>query len=151
MFLWGNAPGSRLLDEVRPHAEFAVIQAMCSPRLEVLHTAAVHLGGDSWRVEIGLANTGWLPTYITEHARKEHMVLPIVVELTGATVVDGPARREHGQLGGRLNHRFAFGKHDGSPERLLATFVVQAPAGTTVHASVQHQRAGRTGADITLT
>ena len=130
-----NAPGSRLLAEVKPHAEFAVYQALCSPRLEVLHTNAVALGGDVWRVEVGIANTGWLPTYITHKARKDRLVLPLVAELSGATVHGGSARQELGQLGGRLDQRF-MGNNDGTPERVLATWTVSAPAGATVEVAV---------------
>jgi hypothetical protein len=150
VFLWVNAPGSMLLAEVRPHAEFAVYQAMCSPRIEVLHTRVVALGGDSWRVEVGIANTGWLPTTVTHKAAKEHLVLPLVAELTGAHVVGGTARQELGQLGGRLDMRFASGKNDGTPDRVLAGWVVQAASGTSVEVAVRHQRAGSTTVTVVL-
>ena len=39
------------------HAAFAVAQAMASPRLEIRHTQVVDLGGGTWRVEVGVANT----------------------------------------------------------------------------------------------
>jgi len=150
VFFWSNTPRSRLLDEVRPHAAFAVHQALCSPRLEVLKAVAVALGGDTWRVEVGIANTGWLPTDISEHARRRHLVLPIVAELSGATVVGGAARLELGQLEGRLSARFQSGKNDGTPDRLLASWVVQAARGTTLTIDVTHQRAGTTAATVTL-
>ena len=149
VFFMSNAPGSRLLAEVKPHAEFAVYQALCSPRLEVLHTNAVALGGDVWRVEVGIANTGWLPTYITHKARKDRLVLPLVAELSGATVHGGSARQELGQLGGRLDQRF-MGNNDGTPERVLATWTVSAPAGATVEVAVSHQRAGSLSVSVTL-
>ena len=41
------------------------------------------LGADRWRVEVGLANSGWLATDVSKRARKEKLVKPIVVELTG--------------------------------------------------------------------
>jgi len=42
-----------------------------------------------------------------------------------------------------------FGQwHDGTPDRVLATWVVQASAGTQVTVTAAHQRAGRT--DVTL-
>ncbi|MEY2754009.1 MAG: hypothetical protein RJB65_367, partial [Actinomycetota bacterium] len=147
---WTNAPSSRLRAEIAPHAEFAVFQAMCSPRLEVLQTRAVSLGGDTWRVEVGIANTGWLPTHISEKARKDRLVLPLVAELSGAPVVGGPARLELGQLAGRLAQRFAYGKHDGTPERVLATWIVSAPAGTSVQVAISHERAGRCATTVTL-
>ncbi len=148
--VWQNAPGPRLLDEVRPHATFAVYQALCSPLLEVPHTTVVRLADDLWRVEVGIANTGFLPTYVTERARRDRLTLPLMAELTGAEVVGGTARLELGQLGGRLQHRFAFGKNDGTPERVLASWTVRAAAGATVHVSAAHQRAGTVHLDLTL-
>ena len=150
VYLWQNAPASRLLDEVRPHSTFPVYQALCSPLLAVPHTNVVHLADDVWRVEVGIANTGFLPTYVTEKARKDRLVLPLVAELSGAAVVGGIARQELGQLGGRLDHRFHYGKSDGTPERVLVGWTVRAAAGTAVSVSVRHQRAGSLDATITL-
>lgn len=149
-FYWTNAPGSRLLAEVAPHAEFAVHQALCSPRIEVLHTSVEALGGDNHRVEVGIANTGWLPTYVSEKARKDRLVLPLVAELRGAEVVGGPARHELGQLGGRLTMQFNYWKNDGTPDRVLTSWVVRGAAGTTVEVAVDHQRAGSATVSITL-
>ncbi|MCY7300054.1 MAG: hypothetical protein LH616_12690, partial [Ilumatobacteraceae bacterium] len=150
VFLWSNAPGSLLRAEVQPHAEFAVYQALCSPRLEVLHTAVTALGGDSFRLDIGIANTGWLPTYVTVKAQKDRLVLPLVAELSGATVVGSPARQELGQLGGRLDLQFHPWKNDGSADRVLASWVVQGAPGTEVTVSVSHQRAGSQSVIVTL-
>ncbi|MEZ5249038.1 MAG: hypothetical protein R2713_07450 [Ilumatobacteraceae bacterium] len=111
---WTNPPLALLAAEVRPHAEFAVHQALASPALAVAHTAAVALGADTWRVELGIANTGWLPTDVTAHARKSHMVLPLVATVEGADVLGGPARLELGQLEGRSSARFS-GRNDGTP------------------------------------
>lgn len=149
MHSWTNPPLARLHDEVKGHAEFAVFQAMAAPCIEVLQTTVVSLGGESWRVEVGVANTGWLPTYITQRARKDHLVLPLVAELSGAEVLGGSARTELGQLAGRADLRFS-GFSDGTPDRVLATWVVQAGAGTEVTVTVSHQRAGRRTATFTL-
>lgn len=149
MCSWTNPPTARLLDEVRPHARFAVFQALASPRLEVLHTQAVALGGDSWRVEVGIANTGWLPTDISVHARKHRLVRPLTARLDGAEIIGGPATLELGQLEGGVHARFAD-RHDGTPDRVLATWVVRAASGSELTVTVEHPRAGRVGQTITL-
>ena len=125
--VWLNPPTHLLPGEVAPHAEFAVYQALCSPRLEVRHTSVARLGDNQWRVEVGLANIGWLPTDVSQRARKDKLVNPIVVELTGdqVTVIDKPARREVGQLEGRAALRFK-GRHDGTPDRVLVAWSVVA-------------------------
>lgn len=149
MCTWTNPPLARLADEVRPHAEFAVFQALASPRLEVLHVRDVPLGGDTWRVEVGIANTGWLPTDISRRARKQRLVLPITARLDGAEVVGGPALLELGQLEGGAHARFAE-QNDGTPDRVLASWVVRAAAGAQLHVEVAHPRAGRVERTITL-
>ena len=62
--------------EVTPHAVFAVSQAMASPRLEIRHQRAVDLGGGTWRIEVGIANTGWLPTPMSVRARPQRPGAP---------------------------------------------------------------------------
>lgn len=146
---WTNPPAHLLRDEVAAHADFAVHQALCSPRIEIVHQRVTALGDDAWRVDVGVANTGWLPTQVSALAAKENLVLPLAVEVTGGTVVDGPARREFGQLDGRSALRFRHG-HDGTPDRVLASFVVRAPAGTELTATAAHPRAGRATTTITL-
>lgn len=163
MCSWSNPPLARLAAEVRPHAEFAVFQALAAPALEVVHTASTPLGDGHWRVEVGIANTGWLPTDVTAHARAVQLVLPVTATIdtttgttTGTTdgedemrVVGGPARIELGQLDGRVSARFR-GRQDGSPDRALAAWVVRAAAGTSLQVTVAHPRAGRVRATVVL-
>jgi hypothetical protein len=155
MHVWANPPRSRLADEVRPHADFAVYLALAAPQIEVVHQAVERLGDEVWRVSVGVANTGWLPTDISAKARKERLVLPLVAELGGAvsgpaaTVIGGPARLELGQLEGAQAARFTH-TAEGTPDRALASWTVRATAGSTLTVDVRHQRAGRTTVEITL-
>ena len=64
-------------------------------------------------------------------------------------MVGGPARQKLGQLDGRAALRFADG-HDGTPDRALATWVVEADPGTEVTVAAWHPRAGRAEATLTL-
>ena len=146
---WTNPPLSLLAAEVRGHAGFAVFQALAAPRLEVLHSSASAIGDNTWRVEIGVANTGYLPTYISDRARTGRLVRPIVATLSGAAVIDGPSRRELGQLAGRSDATFRNG-NDGTPDRVLATWLVQAQEGTRLSVDVTHQRAGTVSVEIDL-
>lgn len=77
-------------------------------------------------------------------------MLPLVAELTGATVMTpGGARQELGQLGGRMGMNFTV-KNDGTPERVLATWIVSGRKGRQVTVNVSHERAGRCVATVTL-
>jgi hypothetical protein len=149
MHVWINPPLSRLADEIRPHAEFAVFQALASPCVEILHTAVERLGDDAWRVAVGIANTGWLPTDVSARARKHRLVLPLVADLSGATVLGGPSRVELGQLQGNGAARFSD-QHDGTPDRVLTSWVVRASAGTNVQVTARHPRAGTATVTVEL-
>lgn len=149
--VWTNPPPGHLKAEVVPHAAFAVAHASTSPRLEIRHLRAVDLGATTWRIEVGVANTGWLPTQVSARAAKENLVRPIagVISGNGVAVVGGPARQLLGQLGGHGRARFTYG-HDGTPDRLLATWIVTAAAGAEVVVTISHDRAGRAEASLTL-
>jgi hypothetical protein len=54
-----------------------------------------------------------------------------------------------GQLEGRVATRFSRG-NDGTPDRALCSWVVQAEAGTIVTVTVSHERAGRASVDVTV-
>ena len=149
--VWINAPSRHLAAEVAPHVDVAIHQAMASPRLEIKRAEAERLGGEAWAVRVGVANVGWLGTEVTQWAREHRLVLPITLELEGATVVDGEARVRAGQLAGRSAFTYDGGAmSDGTPDRLSHRWVVRAPAGTTVRVTARHPRCGVTSAEVRL-
>jgi hypothetical protein len=148
---WSNPPVELLADEVAPHADFAIFHALASPEIAVRRLVAERLGDDTWRVTAGVANVGWLPTTVTAWAARQHLVLPLVAELTGADLLDGPPRRELDQLAGRAAFRVNEGdRHDGTPDRVSVSWLVRSGAGTTVHVEARHPRAGRDSASVVL-
>jgi hypothetical protein len=148
LYSWRNPPKHLLADEVDGHGAFAVVQALSAPCIEIKHTAVEQLGPDTWRVDVGVANTGWLPTYVTEKANNDSIVRPIIVELEGAEVIGGSSRQELGQLVGSMAARFNRGD-GGSPERALASWTVRCQPGTQLTVAATHQRAGTKSATVT--
>jgi hypothetical protein len=125
-------------------------QALCSPRVEIVHQRVERVGDDRWRVEVGVANVGWLATDVSAYARKHDLVPPTWAELDGdVTVVGGPARQRVGVLDGRAALRFRHG-NDGTPDRALVSWLVTAPAGATATVTVSSARAGRAERTIDL-
>jgi hypothetical protein len=148
---WTNPPVTRLAEECAGQGDFAIHQALAAPCLAVRHQHVEPLGSDTWRVEVGIANTGWLPTTVSVHAARKKIVLPVVAELEGADVLGGPARLELGQLGGRAQLRInGTMPSDGTPERVLARWVVRARRDTDVLVTARHQRAGVARTSLTL-
>jgi len=154
--IWTNAPSSLLRAEVAAHADVAIYQAMASPRLEIKLAEATSLGGDVWKVRLGVANTGWLPTTVTQHAKKMKIVLPAVVEISGANrsaieVIEGEAKVRIGQLEGRSKVLLDGGAmSDGTTDRHLQTWIIRAKRGSVVTLSASHQRAGSSTTLLTL-
>ena len=149
--IWTNAPASHLHATVKQHARFAVYQALAAPQIEIKRLHAERVGEGVWRVIASIANTGWLGTEISALARKHRVVLPLIAEIRGATVLDGPARVQLGQLDGRVKFRInGDAKSDGTPDRVQHSWLVQGEAGTQIAVRAVHQRAGSTEASITL-
>ncbi|MEO6571162.1 MAG: M14 family metallopeptidase [Ilumatobacteraceae bacterium] len=148
---WTNPPLHLLHDEVAPHADFAIHQALCSPVLAIPHVVATPLGEHLWQLDIGVANVGWLPTDVTALARAGHLVKPLTVSVAGdgVEVVDGPTRRQCGQLEGRAALRF-LGGNDGTADRVLTRWVIRAPGGVTVTIEAIHDRCGRSCVEYRL-
>jgi murein tripeptide amidase MpaA len=152
--VWRNAPIERREAEVEPLTEWYLTMAAATPRLELL-AAEVHQHGDgTWRVRVVIANTGWLPTNITQTAIDQRVVLPVVADLTlpdGVTLTTGRARIELGQLAGRALRPSGLPEEsDGSTDRALAEWIVTGPPGASVSVRVVHQRAGTVEVSLDL-
>ncbi|MEI7754681.1 MAG: M14 family metallopeptidase [Actinomycetota bacterium] len=141
-----NPPLHLLVDEIKPHADFAVFQALASPCLEIISASATPLADGVWQVDVAIANTGWLPTQISAHATKNRLVLPVIAELAlpaGAEIVGGVNRVQLGQLEGRSGFRIDGGsRNDGTPDRALARWLVRTADVAGIVATASHQRAG---------
>lgn len=151
LITWTNPTGDRLRQEVAPHADFAVYQALCAPQLDVSVVETTRIGGATWRVDVGVGNVGWLPTDVSSQARKESLVAPITVELASddIEILDGPTRRQVGQLEGRAALRFRHG-NDGTPDRAMVSFTIRGGVGTEVTIDARHPRAGRVRRTVSL-
>jgi hypothetical protein len=146
---WTNPPAKLLRDEVAPHADFAVHQALCSPRLELVDVRIERIAADTWRVDACIANTGWLPTDVSAYARKHDLVRPGFAELSGVDVAGGPARQQFGRLEGRAASRFSYG-NDGTPDRALVRWLVTGSEGAEATITVISDRTGRISCPVVL-
>ncbi len=152
---WFNPPLSRLEQEVKPHADFALFLALVSPRLEVRSFESEPVGDGAFRVRLVLENTGWLPTNVTEKALERKAVRPIEVELEipdGARIASGRQHEEAGQLAGRVERRSVtwwLTDHSTS-ERTKVEWVVEANPGDRVAVVARHQRAGTARSELVL-
>lgn len=153
---FSNPPPHLMDREVQKFPDWIVFQALMSPKLEHHSTKVTPLGGDLWRIDFGVHNTGYLPTDVSKLTRKKKYVRGVVAEITlpdGAALVEGKARIESGQLEGRNNHHTLVSFWPGAnatEDRLRFSWIVRAPAGAAVTVEARHDRAGTVTQRISL-
>jgi len=129
------------------------------PRLEVLRTEVRAMGPDTWRVRLAVANSGWLPAYISKRALTRKTVRGVLFEIhlpdgrPEVSLVSGKPRFEGPQLEGHApkNSLNAFlPSRDITADRAVAEWVVRAPKGTRLVLSARADRAGAVRAEVSL-
>ena len=117
MYTWRNPPHALLEAEVAPQADFALSFARLAPRIAWRAVEMTPLGDGDYHIRAVVENRGFLPTYVSEQAKKLKAVRPVRIEVTlpeGATLRSGKVRTEIGQLEGRSN-KMDNGYWDSSP------------------------------------
>ena len=153
---FGNPPLPLLEREIARFPRWLLWQALCSPKLELVHAGADPLGDRRWKITLVIQNTGWLPTYVSKRALARKTVRGIVAELDlppGASIVTGKLRDDIGQLEGKAY------KHTGvsfwpdynvTDDRGKREWIVRAEAGSTVGITARHERAGTVRTELVL-
>lgn len=155
-YAFRNPPPKFLEKEVALFPEWVVWHLLISPKLELVHSEAKSLGDGTYRVQLVVQNTGWLPTYVTQKALEKKVVRPVVCEIElpeGATLELGKEREEFTQLEGRAYKPSALAPWSGTDatqEHLKAEWVVHAPDGGSVHLTARHERAGVIRVEVNL-
>lgn len=153
-YAFRNPPTFMLEAEIAPHSDWLLWHLQISPKLEIVDTTVTPLGGGNYRVRLVVANTGWLPTYITKKALDVKAVRPVVVEIEvprGARLDTGKEREELTQLEGRCYSGSGLGwGSEGTSERVKVEWTVHAPKGGNVKLAARHERAGVVRATVKL-
>jgi len=102
-FVLQNPPPHLLKDEIEQYVPWMIWLAEISPKIiiEDIVVTPLSQGGQS-KIHIRVANTGFLPTNITQRALDAEIAVPvrIFVELEDAELLDGTARTDIGHLAG---------------------------------------------------
>ncbi len=156
MNYWRNPPPALREREAARFPAWMTQIALSLPKLELLRTVVQVLGDDTWRVRIVVANSGWLPAYVSKRALARKVVRGVIFELVlpdGATLVTGKPRVEGPQLEGHApkNSLLAFlPSRDVTADRAHAEWLVRAPRGTRLALTARADRAGVVRADAVL-
>jgi hypothetical protein len=152
---WFNVPFDRLEAEVAPHSDWAIFQALISPRLEIRSLDVERLGETSFLVRLVLQNAGFLPTNVSDKAVERKAVRDLEVELDvpeGARLIAGEAMTAVGQLKGRVDKRSTtwWANDESTSDLAKLEWVIEAPGGTEIGLTAGNQRAGTIRRTINL-
>jgi murein tripeptide amidase MpaA len=159
MNYWRNPPPHLREREAARFPAWMTQLALSLPRLELLRTEVRALGPDTWRVRMAVANSGWLPAYISQRALQRKVVRGVMFEMLlppgdpGITLVSGKQRMEGPQLEGHApkNSLIAFlPSREVTADRAVAEWVVRAPKGTRLALSARADRAGTVRTEVSL-
>jgi len=159
MNYWRNPPPNLREREAARFPKWMTTIALSLPRLELLRTEVRALGGDTWRVRIAVANSGWLPAYVTKRALARKTVRGVMFEIhlpendRSVSLVSGKPRMEGPQLEGHApkNSLNAFlPSKEITDDRAVGEWVVRAPQGTRLALSARAERAGAVRAEVVL-
>lgn len=94
-FTWQNPPVSFLAAELEKSTDFLSHMVLALPRLQVEKLSLNRIDTQTYEIKIQLANSGYLPTYISQQALTQKVVDLIQVQFEGVKVLAGPSEIEH--------------------------------------------------------
>ncbi|MCX2864049.1 M14 family metallopeptidase [Paucibacter sp. PLA-PC-4] len=133
--------------------------ALSLPKLELLRTEVRALGSDTWRVRLAVANSGYLPAYITKRALERKVVRGVMFEIhlppgnPEISLLGGKERIEGPQLEGhapKQSQQAFLPSRDVTADRAVGEWVVRAPKGTRLALSASAERAGTVRTEVVL-
>ena len=159
MNYWRNPPPHLREREAARFPAWMTTIALSLPRLEVLRTEVRALGADTWRIRFSVANSGYLPAYVTQLALQRKAVRGVVFEIhlpendPEVSLVQGKHRIEGPQLEGHAPRTTLLAflpPREVTADRAVAEWVIRAPKGARIAMSARADRAGVVRSEVTL-
>ncbi len=159
MNYWRNPPPHLREREAARFPAWMTQIALSLPRLELLRTEVQSLGSDTWRIRLAVANSGWLPAYVSKRALTRKIVRGVMFEIhlppgdAAVSLVNGKHRIEGPQLEGHApvaSLQAFLPNRDVTGDRAVAEWVVRAPRATRLALTARCERAGAVRTEVVL-
>jgi murein tripeptide amidase MpaA len=159
MNFWRNPPPHLREKEVQRFPAWMTQIALSLPKLELLRTEVRALGADTWRIKLAVANSGWLPAYVTKRALARKTVRGVMFEIhlpedrPDVSLVSGKPRIEGPQLEGhapKSSLQAFLATREVTADRAIVEWVVRAPQGTRLALTARAERAGVVRTEVVL-
>ena len=159
MNYWRNPPPHLREREAARFPAWMTQIALSLPRLELLRTEVQSLGADTWRVRLAVANSGWLPAYVSKRALTRKIVRGVMFEIhlppgdAAVSLVQGKPRIEGPQLEGHApvaSLQAFLPNLEITGDRAVGEWVVRAKQGTRLALTARADRAGAVRTEVVL-
>jgi hypothetical protein len=156
MNYWRNPPPALREREAARFPAWLQQLALSLPRLELLRTEVRALGEDHWRVRFAVANSGYLPSYVSKRSLERKTSRGTVFQIhlpPGVSLLAGKERVIGAHLEGHApkNTLLAFQPNkDITGDRAVVEWVVRGARGTAVALTATADRAGTVRTEVTL-
>lgn len=154
-FIHQNPPCKYLLQEVEKTTQFMIENAYALPKIKFESVKAEAVGEGIYKLEAVLANTGYMPTYLTESAKRQKIDQPVQIIVEGAEVVEGKAVVSAGDLEGISGVKTFYGyegittvKHQ--PQFKKYTWIIKGNPSDEVVLNACSQKAGNASIKVKL-
>ncbi len=153
---WRNPPPALREREAARFPAWLLQIGLSLPRLEVLRTEVRALGNDTWRVRFAVANSGYLPAYVTKRALERKTARGTVFQIhlpAGVSLVSGRERVLGSHLEGHApkSSLLAFlPNKEITGDRAVVEWVVRGPRGAAIALTAVADRAGTVRSEVTL-
>jgi hypothetical protein len=147
-FVLQNCPTQYLEQECAKTAKFCYRHAKTLPMVGVSKMDVKQVDQETWKLSAVVANSGYLPTFLTQVAIDQKTAQPVTVTLGGGVeFISGKAKVEVGHLEGRAGRSGGFMNGNFRPVRDLPSekqvdWIVKASVGTELTLTVASEKAG---------
>jgi hypothetical protein len=156
MNYWRNPPPHLREREAARFPAWLTQLALSLPKLEVLRAEVRALGPDTWRVRFAVANSGYLPAYVTRRAIERKTVRGTVFQIhlpAGASLASGLERVLAPNLEGhapKASLQAFLPNRELTGDRAVVEWVVRGAVGTRIGLTATADRAGTVRTEVTL-
>ena len=147
-----NPPNHLIEKEIAPVIDWVLWLAALTPRLELYQAKCEALSEGTYRIELVVDNTGYMPTYGTERAAENKVAREVMAEISlpkSCRLIQGKLRENLGHLNGRNSvpaHSYFnewVTRVGGMAQRAMAEWIITAPKGTEIPLRVFQNKSGQ--------
>jgi murein tripeptide amidase MpaA len=147
-----NPPGHLLERVCHDNVLFNLAHADAAPRVRIAGLKVERLAPDLWKLRAEVANTGYLPTNLSDVALENGVAKPVTVAVEGAEVLMNPPRADLGHLAGRNERLYPWSPwgQQWTATTRPAEWLLRAAAGASVTVTAVSEKGGTHRRQLTL-